>query len=937
MIISTITGAFEDEYLVDLDDGRVDGGPLRVRGLKPSLALCLDGRDATIAVNLLPLLLGQPAGARPGAGPGRHALSTLSSTFQLLRVCEAAVSETGDDLGAVDAVLGCPLLLFEKGVVEDRENFESLPSETREAACLALFYVVDWLRELVNAFCNQAVTEMRSKVLLRLRQLLWMERLLDRCLGLTPRFRLPTSIVGEAAAPPRPASKAALSARAPAAAGGVENKAPSSKPSGKAAAKGKGKGKAAVKAAPKRRRGSDVDSSDDEGEVGADVELGTARDADAAILGDEDDVDEDDGGGGGAGSSIAKSKAKPKAERKPQPGAALPPLPHLAAVAPYLRSLSLDASCLLTSESISRKELDTAGITEAFDEIGLTPPSIHYLAHHLHTALKSSLGAPKDEGGARPGFGGARAAATKKCGGTGHDLSALELRRLSAAGLMNRLRPTLLTFRPHIAALGATIPAELPRDPELADADSAFGEPEDERLASRFVEPALLSFMGCLRVLLDSKQLSEPASQEALYELLLSFDATRAAAAAPASGSPATPGSPGHAATACIAAFDFFDALFPSLPSLALQAELVALERSLIETLGRLAPSGCDELAERRLRLSALALACVQRERPDDREYKVWKDKPPSAAHVKDLFLVQATYCGSPRELLREWTEDYLPTLCEDAPAADAELELEAYPLFSRGSAPHFISVLFQSVVSEMKRLPFPEPPKPERSTKAGGGAGWARGAKEAAVEEARGLVEELDGLVRAFVQLVLSTRLVDSKALAVTAIRSSATFLAAFNKRGLPMMSEHFEPLTAQVIGLLKALQPATRLLQVHCTMVKERQQIGALRPAALLKKELEILIFAVKVLLQEHGVSSGFWMGNLKHKNVAGEEVSSQMVRVEKVVKEKAEKKQATKKRKVQAEPQVAEMDCDEDEEEEAAEQDDEGCAMHSDVDSD
>ena len=58
---------------------------------------------------------------------------------------------------------------------------------------------VDWLRELVNAFCTQADREMRRKVLQRLRQLIWMERSLDKCLGLTPSFRLPSALLDAAA------------------------------------------------------------------------------------------------------------------------------------------------------------------------------------------------------------------------------------------------------------------------------------------------------------------------------------------------------------------------------------------------------------------------------------------------------------------------------------------------------------------------------------------------------------------------------------------------------------------------------------------------------------------------------------------------------------------------------------------------------------------
>ena len=72
-------------------------------------------------------------------------------------------------------------------------------------------------------------------------------------------------------------------------------------------------------------------------------------------------------------------------------------------------------------------------------------------------------------------------------------------------------------------------------------------------------------------------------------------------------------------------------------------------------------------------------------------------------------------------------------------------------------------------------------------------------------------------------------------------AITHSARFIGLINKRALPMMSAYFKPLNGQIVALLKSLQPATRLLQVHCTMVKVKAQIGARTSAALLKRELE------------------------------------------------------------------------------------------------
>ena len=52
-----------------------------------------------------------------------------------------------------------------------------------------------------------------------------------------------------------------------------------------------------------------------------------------------------------------------------------------------------------------------------------------------------------------------------------------------------------------------------------------------------------------------------------------------------------------------------------------------------------------------------------------------------------------------------------------------------------------------------------------------------------------------------------------------------------------------------------------------------------AALLPATKLKKELESFIYNVKVMLQLHKCRDAFWIGNLKHKNAAGKEVSSQL----------------------------------------------------------
>ena len=44
-------------------------------------------------------------------------------------------------------------------------------------------------------------------------------------------------------------------------------------------------------------------------------------------------------------------------------------------------------------------------------------------------------------------------------------------------------------------------------------------------------------------------------------------------------------------------------------------------------------------------------------------------------------------------------------------------------------------------------------------------------------------------------------------------------------------------------------------------------------------MKKTLEAFIFTVKTMLNKHGVLNAFWIGNLKHRNLRGEVIASQI----------------------------------------------------------
>ena len=832
MLAERVTTYFESDYMADVETLSL-GRPL-VHGLREHLTLGLDPEPA-IAVNLLPLLRTSECPAAQ-----RHKLNSLSSTFELLRVCEAAVA-SGEELEAVDAVLGCPLILFDQAHLKD---FNSLPDAARSTACLALFYAVDWLRELLNAFATQTDPELRNKVVERLHQLRWLELELDGCLSHTPHFRLP----GDTGAlfKPKPL-----------------------KSGGGATAK---KQKAA--AAKRRKAGSEVDSSENETDAEAATAVEVApKGGEGGGKGGKAKAAATEGGGGAAG---AKARGKPSAA-----GA------HFARLAPQLRPLSLETSRILTYAGTPSE--GQAGEAAEF----LRPAAVHYLLSQLHSTLKATLAVPSRFPGRPSASGGGGGG-----GGGAHDTSgASELRALSGAALLRRIEPAVLSFREHAQTLLELLPqVHLPSShveyrPNLDDKASFSAEPED--LHRPHVEPALRLLLKCLLLLVEAPQLRDAESEPRLLRMLAHLGSLELPEQQQHDGNGAL--SKACGAAACAAAFDFFLTLRPELPSLGAAHELMVLERALLRLQSHVC-GGAEHVPEPSLRQDGLATLAdsILSSPPVERgETKAG----PNQLVIADLFKCHVSNSDKPLELLATWTEELLPEL-EGAPdAAVAEA-----PLLKKGTVPAFLKVLFPLLIQEMGKLPLP---KPERKPQ-----GKGSGRRRSDPEEAARLLDGLHKLVSSFESLVKCTKHFESEAVLTVALKASAEFLTLFNARALPFISANFLSVYAEAVALIKHVQPSTRLLQTHCTSVKQRMATGAAAAIPKLKRQLEELIFTVKVILKENDCAEGFWMGNLKHKNSKGEEVSSQM-QVER--KQKAGPKKAgakpKKRKKAEAEAEEAE----------------------------
>ncbi|CAN8324527.1 unnamed protein product [Cochlearia groenlandica] len=87
-----------------------------------------------------------------------------------------------------------------------------------------------------------------------------------------------------------------------------------------------------------------------------------------------------------------------------------------------------------------------------------------------------------------------------------------------------------------------------------------------------------------------------------------------------------------------------------------------------------------------------------------------------------------------------------------------------------------------------------------------------------------------------------------------------------------------HFEDHKELVIKLVKDLQKATRTLQTLCSDAKGMKQTSITSKIPATKRSLERFLFHVKALLHTTSRGSNFWMGSLKHKDLRGQIVSSQ-----------------------------------------------------------
>ncbi|GAB4842861.1 hypothetical protein Ancab_012839 [Ancistrocladus abbreviatus] len=126
-------------------------------------------------------------------------------------------------------------------------------------------------------------------------------------------------------------------------------------------------------------------------------------------------------------------------------------------------------------------------------------------------------------------------------------------------------------------------------------------------------------------------------------------------------------------------------------------------------------------------------------------------------------------------------------------------------------------------------------------------------------------------------VSLVNLCRIYDKVTVRAMAVKYGGKFIDSFLKV-FDFLQIHYGKYGEQIVQLVKELQKATRTIQTLCSEAKGSKQTVITSKIPATKRSMERFLFHVKALLHTASGGCTFWMGNLKHKDLSGQVVSSQ-----------------------------------------------------------
>ncbi|KAM3385974.1 hypothetical protein ACQJBY_009560 [Aegilops geniculata] len=812
---------FDTLFLADLEDGQLSEKYL-CESIGGELWMNLDGNISPVCVNILPLV-------STSQQRSQACLQILPSQFLLLTTIERSGSE--GSLGGINALLGCPLHLPSTKNL-DESRWGSLSALEKKTVCHSLYFAINWIRELLNAFSTQVAArvdnvsqrvrdETAVKLLKRLRNLILLEILLNTLLKIYPLSLPELRYLGN-----------------------YSGSTSSSKfNTGKKIEEDNMEGPSSNK----RQKGRKDKAASDK--LNSDEKLKQSTILDAFKR---------------AGVTITQETKKASSRPLPSgmtskdveseannPGE----LGHIDLMAAPVqldmqrfkfRTLHVNCLSLL-------KYSEFQDSTYPYHESEL--PLYLYLLRDLNNKLDHVNPSSK------PFFNNSQAKSTRThC-------------QKSTEDLLSKIQPLFSSLRKHLDGSVSMMKDNSSPDNWSSHSDSA-GNPHIPYVMvskSSIATSVFKEVLGCYRKLLGTPGLLNQANMSALKELLQTFQPTENFDDDLSEFRP--PLVPSNVDYLYCGAFKMFEAIMDAVCLFShilasdvlitmqsiLNSIIVLLEKS-GESNGKNMHVGCSKeiipFVKKQLGLSAHKL--LTSDFPNEDTENGWQSKGDLIARILQIYLRNSE---STSVLLHELACLVLPQVASLKSKSTTQELSHGFPTLCSSTFHSWCRVLHEENLGNFNKMI-----KQALKTTSQSGV---------AVEN---VMDEIVKSVNVFVSLTNICKIHEKVAMHAMAVKYGGRFIDAFLK-AFNFLETQFGQHGDDIVKMIKELQKATRIIQTICAEAKgyKRTMITSKIPAT--KRSMERFLFQVKALLEHCSNVERCWIGNLKHKDLHGHVVSSQV----------------------------------------------------------
>lgn len=237
----------------------------------------------------------------------------------------------------------------------------------------------------------------------------------------------------------------------------------------------------------------------------------------------------------------------------------------------------------------------------------------------------------------------------------------------------------------------------------------------------------------------------------------------------------------------------------------------------------------------------------------------------PQGAHFNECLQVMlSTFLSESEcvlESLHQLATDCLPSILDESPPAQQEEEQsKQFPTLDKSTLNVYYKTMFSNLADGVQSLSIKVATNQEEKVKQ---------------------LEKWTLAVEIFHKLVEVVKKLSVRKNLAVCLKFGRQFLDSFLRNGMPLLDSLFKSHPAEVQALLKNLQQSTRYLQHICSHSKLVKDVALTGQVPAVRKTLEGFVFRVKAMLTVNHCREAFWVGNLKNRDLKGEEILTQSVR--------------------------------------------------------